>query len=344
MVFVTGGTGFLGAHLIHHLLSKGKQVRALKRETSNLSLFDRIFRFYQTTPDQLPGKLTWVDGDLLNVGQLDELITDQITEIYHAAAMVSFQPNDKSEMMRTNIAGTANLVNVSLNKNIRKLCHVSSIAAIGRGENQNTIDENTVWKASRRNSNYAVSKYGAEREVWRGMEEGLPAVIINPAIILGPGEIMSGTGKMISVVLKGLKFYSEGCNGFVDVRDVVNIMSRLAESDISGERFVVSADNVTYKTIFTMIARETGKKPPQFKASRLMGQLAWRASYLQGKLTGTKPLITRETAITAGNNYLYSNQKLKEALDYQFIPVETAIKDACRFYLDNRAWEGHVAG
>ncbi len=344
MVFVTGGTGFIGAHLIQHLLSKGKQVSALKRETSNLSLFNRIFRFYQTTPDQLPGKLTWVDGDLLNVGQLDELITDQITEIYHAAAMVSFQPNDKNNMMRTNIAGTANLVNVSLNKNIRKFCHVSSIAAIGRGENQNTIDENTVWKASRRNSNYAISKYGAEREVWRGMEEGLPAVIINPAIILGPGETRSGTGKMISVVLKGLKFFSEGCNGFVDVRDVVNIMSRLAESEISGERYVVSADNVTYKTIFSLIARETGKKPPQFKASRMMGQLAWRASYLQGKLTGTKPLITRETAITAGNNYLYSNQKLKETLDYRFIPIEHAIKDACRFYLENRAWGGDAAG
>jgi nucleoside-diphosphate-sugar epimerase len=176
------------------------------------------------------------------------------------------------------------------------------------------------------------------------MEEGLPAVIINPAIILGPGEIMSGTGKMISVVLKGLKFYSEGCNGFVDVRDVVNIMSHLAESEISGERFVVSADNVTYKTIFTMIARETGKKPPLYNANRLMGQLAWRASYLQGKLTGSKPLITRETAITAGNNYLYSNKKLLEALDYQFIPIAFSIKDACRFYLDNRAWEGHVAG
>ena len=335
MVFVTGGTGFLGAHLIYHLLSNGKHVRALKRETGNLLLFNRIFSFYQSSPEQLPGKLEWVNGDLLNVGQLDELISNDISELYHTAAMVSFQPQDKSEMMRTNIAGTANLVNVSFNKNIRKLCHVSSIAAIGRGENQKTIDENTLWKASRRNSTYAVSKYGAEREVWRGMEEGLPVVIINPSVILGPGETKSGTGKMISVVLKGLKFYSEGCNGFVDVRDVVKIMKQLTESGISGERFIVSAENLTYKEVFSMIAAETCKTPPAYKANRLMGQLAWRLSYLQGKLTGTKPLITRETAITAGNTYLYSNRKISEALNYRFLSVESAIKDACKFYLGN---------
>ena len=335
MVFVTGGTGFLGAHLIYHLLSNGKHVRALKRETSNLSLFNRIFSFYQSSPELLPGKLAWVDGELSNIGLLDEVISDNITEIYHAAAKVSFQPQDKTEMMRTNITGTANLVNAALNKNIRKLCHVSSIAAIGRGENQKTIDENTLWKASRRNSNYAISKYGAEREVWRGMEEGLPAVIINPSVILGPGETNSGTGKMISVVLKGLKFYSQGCNGFVDIRDVVAIMTRLAESEIIGERFIVSAETLTYKEIFTMIAAETGKTPPAYKANLLMGQLAWRLSYLEGKLRGTKPLITRETAITAGNTYLYSNNKIIETLKYQFLPVELTIKDACRFYLSN---------
>jgi nucleoside-diphosphate-sugar epimerase len=336
MVFVTGGTGFLGAHLIYHLLSEGKHVRALKRETSNLSLFNRIFGFYQSSPEQLTGKIEWVDGDLLNIGLLDELISGDISEIYHAAAMVSFQSQDKNRMMLTNITGTANLVNVSLNKNIRKLCHVSSIAAIGRGDNQKIIDENTVWKASKRNSNYAISKYGAEREVWRGIEEGLPAVIISPSVILGPGETISGTGKMISIVLKGLKFYSEGCNGFVDVRDVVAVMKQLAESDISGERYIVSAENLSYREIFSKIALETGKMPPAFRANRLMGQLAWRISYLQGKLTGTKPLITRETALTAGNTYLYSNQKITKYLNYPFLPVELAIRDACKFYLNNK--------
>jgi len=221
-----------------------------------------------------------------------------------------------------------------LNKNVRKFSHVSSIAAIGRSENHQAIDENTLWKASRRNSNYAISKYGAEREVWRGIEEGLPAIIINPSVILGPGEISSGTGKMISVVLKGLKFYSQGCNGFVDVRDVVSIMHLLTESEISGERFIVSAENLTYKELFSMIASETGEPAPAFKATKLMGQLAWRISYLQGKITGTKPLITSETAITAENTYLYSNRKITETLHHQFIPVSKSIQDACRFFLE----------
>ncbi len=334
MVFVTGGTGFLGTHLIYHLLFEGKHVMALKRETSNLDLFNRIFNFYQSSPQQLKGTLKWVNGNMLHIDEMDELLGMDIAEIYHAAALVSFQPQDRDEMMRSNINGTANLVNAALNKSIRKFCHVSSIAAIGRAENQKSIDESTVWKASRQNSNYAISKYGAEREVWRGIEEGLPAVIINPSVILGPGETHSGTGKMISVVLKGLKFYSEGCNGFVDVRDVAAIMKRLTESDISGERFIVSAENLTYHEIFSKIATETGQKPPLFKANRLMGQLAWQLSYLQGKLTGTKPLITRETAITAGNSYLYSNRKIREALNYNFLPINISIKDACRFYVE----------
>jgi nucleoside-diphosphate-sugar epimerase len=326
MVFITGGTGFLGAHLIHHLLLKGDHIIALKRPTSKFDLFNRVFAFYNDDAKSLSGKLEWLEGDLLDPGSLDEAISNNITEIYHAAAIVSFQPKDKAEMMHTNIVGTANLVNASLNKNVRKLCHVSSIAAIGRSENHQIIDEDVLWKSSKRNSNYAVSKYGAEREVWRGIEEGLPAVIINPAVILGPGEINSGTGKMISIVLKGLRFYSRGSNGFVDVRDVVSIIDQLAKS-------IISAENLSYKELFRMIAESTGKTPPRLKAGNLMSQVAWRLSYVYGKLTRTKPLITRETAITAGNDYLYSNRKISEVLNYRFIPVKKAIEDSCRYYM-----------
>ena len=333
MVFITGGTGFLGAHLIHLLLLKGDHIIALKRPTSKFDLFNRVFAFYNDDAESLSGKLEWFEGDLLDPGSLDEAISHNISKVYHAAAIVSFQPKDRDEMMHTNIVGTANLVNASLNKNVRKLCHVSSIAAIGRSENHQIIDENVLWKSSKRNSNYAVSKYGAEREVWRGIEEGLPAVIINPSVILGPGEINSGTGKMISIVLKGLMFYSRGSNGFVDVRDVVSIIELLAESDIAGERFIISAENLSYKQLFTMIAESTGKAPPRLRSGHLMGQMAWRLSYVYGKFTRTKPLITRETAITAGNDYLYSNRKISEALNYQFSSVKKAIEDSCRYYM-----------
>ncbi len=332
MVFVTGGTGFLGSHLIYHLLSKGIEVRALKRKESTFDLFSRVIAFYQKDPNEYLHKIEWVDGDILDIYSLEEALKG-ITDIYHTAAVVSFQPGEVKKMMHTNVAGTANLVNASLGKNIGKFCYVSSIAAIGRADNRSVIDEVVVWKASKRNSSYAVSKYAAEREVWRGIGEGLQAVIVNPSIIIGPGETESGTGKMISTVLNGLRFYSSGVNGFVDVRDVVNVMAQLMENDISGERFIVSAENISYKEIFSQIAVALNRPVPRYKAYNWMGSLIWRSEYLKSQLTRSKPLITQETAQTATNIYRYSNDKIVNLLDYSFIPIRESLKNACEYYL-----------
>ena len=335
MVFVTGGTGFLGAHLLYHLLEKGESVRALKRKTSKFDLLNRVFSFYTNSPQSIFNKIEWIEGDILDVYSLDKML-EGVSGIYHAAAMVSFQPGDGRNMKNINIKGTANLVNAALDKKIKKLCHVSSIAAIGRAENDKPINEITIWKSSKRNSNYAISKYGAEKEVWRGIEEGLNAIIVNPAIILGPGEISSGTGKMITTVLNGLKFYSTGINGFVDVRDVAKTMIRLMESDITGERFVVSAENLTYKDLFSFIAQYLNKPAPRFEAKQWMGEIAWRIEHIKGLITNSKPLITKETAKTANNTYIYLNKKLIETLDFKFIPVTESIKDSCEYFLKIR--------
>ena len=332
MVFVTGGTGFLGAHLLYHLLINGKEIIALRRSQSNNDLLQRVFEFYTEDAQILIDKINWVEGDLLDIYSFEAALID-VSEIYHAAAVVSFQPQDKNKMMHTNIQGTANLVNTALEKKIKKFCHVSSIAAIGRADNDNNIDEETRWRISKRNSAYAISKYGAEREVWRGIEEGLNAVIINPSIILGPGEVNSGSGKLIKTILDGLKFYTPGMNGYVDVRDVVKAMIMLVESDISGERFVLSAENMYYKDLFNLIAKKLGKSPPSYKASKWMGEIAWRLEHIKGKLTGLKPLITKETANTAANIYRYSNNKIINQLDLQFVPIQQTIKEACDYYL-----------
>lgn len=333
MVFVTGGTGFLGAHLLYHLLKKGDNVRALRRAKSNNDLLQRVFGFYLEKPQELMDKIEWIEGDLLDIYSLEDVLSG-VTIIYHLGAMVSFQPQDKNQMMLTNIKGTANLVNIAIENKIEKFCHVSSIAAIGRADNSKMIDEQTPWRASKRNSSYAVSKYGAEREVWRGIEEGLNAVIVNPSIILGPGEINSGSGKLISTILNGLNFYTSGINGYVDVRDVVKTMIMLVESNISNERFVVSAENLLYKDLFEIISNKLGKSPPSHLASRFMGEIAWRYEYIKGKLTGTKPLITKETANTAANVYKYSNRKITDQLKFQFIPIQQTINDACDYYLN----------
>jgi nucleoside-diphosphate-sugar epimerase len=203
---------------------------------------------------------------------------------------------------------------------------------MGRAEESQIIDENITWKASRNNSRYAISKYGAEREIWRAMEEGLNAVIVNPSIILGPGEINSGSTKMIKTVENGLKFYTPGINGFVDVRDVTKIMIKLMELNISNERFVVSAENLNYKTLFSYIAKYLEKPAPKYEAKRWMGEIVWRMEYLRSQILGNKPLITKETARTAGNFYKYSNVKSKQLLNINYIPIEQSVKDACSFY------------
>ena len=333
MIFVTGGTGFLGAHLLYHLLEKGEKIKALRRPDSKNDLLERVFGFYTDNTQLLIDKIEWVEGDLFDIYSFGEILND-VTVIYHSAAIVSFQPGDKNQMMQTNIQGTANLVNIAIEKKIKKFCHVSSIAAIGRADNSKIIDERTRWRASKKNSSYALSKYGAEREVWRGIEEGLNAVIVNPSIILGPGEINSGSGKLIGTILNGLKFYTSGVNGYVDVRDVVKAMVLLVENDISSERFIVSAENIFYIDLFGMISRKLGKSPPAYKASKWMGKIAWRFEYIKGKLTGSKPLITRETANTAANIYEYSNKKIVDQLNCEFIPIQQTIDEACEYYVE----------
>jgi len=332
MILVTGGTGFLGSHLIYHLIKSGKKVRAIKRNHSTFDIISRIFLYYDADFQALNSHIEWVEADIADIYSLESCLED-ISVVYHAAALVSFQPGDQDRMKQINVKGTANLVNACVDKKISKFCHVSSIAAIGRAENDQVIDENVVWKASRRNSNYAISKYAAEREVWRGMEEGLNAVILNPSIIIGPGEINSGFTKLIATVDKGLKYYTPGINGFVDVRDVVKNMVLLMESDISSERFIISSENLSYKELFSYIASCLNKQEPRYQAGQWMSEIYWRLEFLKSKITGNKPLVTRETARTANNNYIYSGDKLKRELNYKYMSIKESINNACAFYL-----------
>jgi len=331
MVFVTGGTGFLGSHLIYQLIKKGNKVKALKRASSNFEMIRRIFFFYNENADELLKKIEWVEGDLLDIHSLDAFLKD-VNYIYHCGAIVSFQKEDNARMQTINIEGTANLVNVALKNNISKICHVSSIAAIGRAENKNEIDEETIWKNSEVNSNYAVSKYGSEMEVWRGIEEGLNAIIVNPSVILGPGELKSGIGSMIRMIKKGFNYYTQGINGFVDVRDVASTMIALMEKGNINQRYIISAENIGYKQIFDWIAEYYDKPGPKHLANPWKSEIAWRLFHLRKLITGKKPLITKETAQTANNKYFYSNKKILNTIGFQFLPIEQSVKDSCKLF------------
>jgi nucleoside-diphosphate-sugar epimerase len=331
MVLVTGGTGFVGAHLLLELLKNNQKVKAIKRNNSNLNLVKRIFSYYKEDVETLLSQIEWVDGDVLDVLSLQEAM-ENVEKVYHCAAVVSFSPKDRDNLFKTNIKGTANVVNTALQTRIKKLCFVSSIAAIGRSESNELTSESTEWKSSKRNSTYAISKYEAEKEVWRGIEEGLNAVIGNPSVILGPGDWNNGSAKIFDTLKNGTKFYTEGVNGFVDVRDVASVMYQLMESEIVNERFIVSSENLSYRELFTLILNEYGIKPPTIKALGILLEAAWRFEKLRGGLLKTRPLITKETVNTAQNQYFYSTEKLQNAIDFKFTPVKEIIKLTAALY------------
>lgn len=333
MILVTGGTGLVGSHLLYDLVRSGKAVRALKRKHSNTRNVEKVFSYYTDQSAALFKKIEWVDADLLDIYSLLPAM-DGVDYVYHCAAMVSFEPKHEEEMMRSNIEGTANMVNAALTKNIKKFCHVSSIATLGREENEPLITENMFWKTSPENSNYAISKYGAEREVWRAAEEGLPVIIVNPSLIIGGGNWQQSSSNMFSKAYKGIRFYTDGINGFIDVRDVCTLMILLTESDIVNQRFILNAENATLRHYFDLIHTAFGKSKPTIKAGKLLSSFAWKAEKIKYLLTGAAPLITKETARSAHRISRFSNSKILNIFPgYQFISLDESVKATASLYL-----------
>lgn len=332
MILVTGGTGLVGSHLLFDLINSGKKVRALKRKSSNLDNIKKVFGYYSDDVEKLFEKIEWFDGDVLDIFSLEDAMKD-ISEIYHCAGMVSFEPGNEELLTKVNVNGSANVVNIALDKKIKKLCYVSSIAALGRAEHNGFVDEQTHWVSSNKNSLYSVSKFGGEREVWRGIEEGLDAVIINPSIILGPGNWNSGSSRFFTTIWKGLKFYTKGVNGFVNVRDVSKAMVQLMESEIKNERFILNSENISYQNLLNLIAKYLNKKPPTIHAGKFLSAIAWREEKIRSFITRSKPFITKETARTANSDYRYSTKKIEKYLNFKFIPIEKTVKDNAGLFL-----------
>jgi nucleoside-diphosphate-sugar epimerase len=330
MILVTGGTGLVGSRLLFDLTTTGKTVRAIKRSNSDMTVVNNLFTINKRT--DLLNKIEWINADITDPNAILEALKD-IKQVYHCAAHVSFSPKDYKNMMNINVQGTANIVNMSLEARVEKFCHVSSVAAIGRSEEESHLTEDSHWKASKYNSNYAISKYESECEVWRGVEEGLNAFIVNPSMILGTGDMKRSSGELFGGVYKGLKFYTEGINGFVDVRDVTKSMIQLMESNITNQRFIISAENISYKDVFSQMADAFHKPRPTIKVNHFMSELGWRAGAFINFFTGGKPLITKETAQSSQCQWFYSNEKIKKAININFIPISQSIRDNCEMIM-----------
>jgi dihydroflavonol-4-reductase len=316
-ILVTGGTGFIGSHLLRRLVAQGKLVSATKRRSTNMHLVKDI-----------ADKITWFDTDILDIEGLTMAMSG-IKQVYHCAAVVSFVPSEHAQMHQVNATGTANVVNIALATGVEKMLYVSSIAALGRSALQQNVNENSKWEDSPYNTQYAISKMLGEREVWRGIEEGLKAVIINPSVVLGEGDWTQSSGRLFKRVYDGLRFYPQGGTGYVDVLDVTTLATALMDSPLCNERYVVNAQNMTYKAFFDTVAQYLGKPAPYIAASELMAQIAWRIEAIRCKISGAKPLITRETANMTKMHYFYQNDKICKALSFQFTPIEQTIKRVC---------------
>ena len=321
MILVTGGAGLLGSELIRQLLSQGKKVRAIYNKSP-------LPNFHSESLEQF-------QCNILDVVGLEDAMQG-IEQVYHCAAIVSFAPSRKRELFSINIEGTANVVNAALQGGIQKMVHVSSVAALGRIREGEPITENMNWTEETSNSVYGQSKYLGELEVWRGIGEGLNAVIVNPVIILGCADWKSGSSQIFKSVYDEFPWYTEGVSGFVDAGDVAKAMIALMQSDISNERFITSAENCSYRQVFNWIADGFGKKRPHKKVTPLIAKIVWRLEAIKSLLSGKNPLVTKETATTALAEVRYNNEKLGKFLpNFQYTSIESAIATTCKEMLQN---------
>lgn len=327
MVFVTGGTGVLGSQLLFDLTQHEVPIRALYRSPAKR---DRLHRFFlkfdpQQGTDRYQ-KIEWVEGDILDVVSLEEFMTG-CEVVYHCAALVSFHKRDFSKLIKFNREGTTNIVNVALSVGVKKLCYVSSNAAIG-GSDKKIISEKTSWKNTPTTSGYSISKYSAEKEVWRGIEEGLDAVIVNPCVILGAGNWDESSLTLLRTLEKGTRFYPPGSNATVDARDVSRIMIKLMNSEIRNERFLCIGSNQSYHALMVEVARQLNVKPPQKQVKKWMINWARRLFSFISFFTGKRPSLTKETINSLFSNRTYSNTKVKEALKEEFYGLEEMVRHA----------------
>jgi dihydroflavonol-4-reductase len=315
MILVTGATGLVGSHLIQQLIQNGESVRAIYRKEIPAKHFG--------------SNVEWIKADILDILSLEDAMQN-VLQVYHCAAVVSFNPSKKSSLQKTNIEGTANVVNACINTGVKKLLFVSSVAALGRIREDKPIDESMNWTPETSNSEYGKTKYMAELEVWRGMGEGLDVAVVNPVIILGAGDWTSGSSAIFKSAFDEFPWYTSGMSGFVDVQDLVKAMITIMQSSVSGERFIISGTNAYYKDVFALMAKYFKKKAAHKKVTPFLANIVWRMEAIKAKFTGKDPLLTKETAKTAQAKVSFNNHKLLQCFPaFSYTDMEKSIERIC---------------
>ncbi|PIB38189.1 NAD-dependent epimerase/dehydratase family protein [Maribacter sp. 4G9] len=333
MVLVTGGTGLVGSHLILRLVLSNVKVRALYRTQEKLRHVKQVFSYYHDDPESIFDQVDWIQGDILDLPSLENAFLG-MEQVYHAAALISFDPRDFKKLLKINVEGTANVVNLCIHHKIRKLCYVSTIGTIGRSVPGKHATENNDWNELNTNV-YALTKYSAEMEVWRGSQENLDVVIVNPGVIIGPGFWENGSGKLFAMVNKGYSYYPPGGTGFVSVTDVVSILTRLMKASIKNERFILVAENLSYKEIMTSISHILGRKPPKKELKKWQLEIGRFFDFLKTLITGKPRTLTKNSVYSLLHPETYNNEKVKRALNISFEPLEASIAFTSKKFMED---------
>jgi dihydroflavonol-4-reductase len=320
MIAITGANGLLGSFIVRKLIEKNSPFVALKRELSDTSLLDDVQE-----------KINWRTADILNPVQLHEAL-DGCTHVIHAAAFVSFNPYRADDVIEMNTIGTRNVVNACLEQNIKRLAHISSVAALGRQKGQTLIDEQNKWVDNSYNSVYADSKYRAELEVYRGQEEGLNTVIMNPSVILAAADWNRSSAKLFKYVNQRRPFYIDAFLNYVDVRDVAACVYELLHREEQSQRFIINAGNISFKDFFDKVASHFQTKPPSIKLSKKMLKIVAEIETVRSWFTRAEPMVTRETARLANTHFLYDNKKIREILNFEFQTIDNTLEWCCSYY------------
>lgn len=321
MIAVTGANGLLGSYIVRKLMERNIPFVAIRRKKSDTSCLSDI---EQT--------VIWREADVLDYESLLEAFHD-VTGVIHTAAVVSYHKRDRDMLYAVNVEGTKHVVNACLQLGLNRLLHISSVAALGKEKGQQLVDENSKWIEGNVVSNYADSKYKAELEVWRGQEEGLSTVVVNPSVILAPTDWDKSSAQLFKYAWKQRPFYTEGAVSTVDVRDVAECVVRLYESSIQAERFILAGEKISYFDFFKTAAALFQKRPPFIRVGKPLLQVVAALEAIRGTITGSSPLVTKETAQLAGRSFTYSNEKVKKALGIEFQSIESSIQWCCEQYM-----------
>ncbi len=323
MILVTGGTGLVGSHLLFHLVGQNVPIRALYRKGSPLGQVQNIFSYYSEEGNAHFQQIEWVEADITDIPAL-EMVFDGVDRVYHAAAMISFDPKDYDLLMKINGEGTANIVNLCISNKVKKMCYVSSTATIGQSIDGKMVDEEGVFSEQHANV-YALSKYAAEMEVWRGSQEGLQVVMVNPGVIVGPGFWKGGSGALFTTAEKGFSYYPPGGTGFVSVYDVIRMMVGLMDSNISGERFLCVSENLSYQDVLGLLTKNLEIKAPSKELQLWQLETFRLFDWIRHLISKSTRKLTKNTIWSFRNRQFYNAAKIRQHLNFKFEPIAKSI-------------------